>query len=1499
MSHDIDKPLETVIAAVSEAVSDFSTTAASNKTNILRVVETSRKFSDTLASDGELSTADGSPKSDGASSSSPIGGRRGSVDMMKSKEFPDVGHIQPTVSTNAREITKLYNDWEQTDETPNSKSGNNSSPSNNNTTIGDSSSTFDPKVMTNCDIGDTIWLGFHCILSLTKSLYGLYASNTIGTSTTSSSNNDYIHQIKSLVDGAFAPSLALLQHFLKRFPGSPNICKKTLSGYIYLANVALPLNKPDELQRKAILTSLCKLSLPQWGKKDTCSQLLDHHVQSLSSIFLIMHTNHNYILGDWHIVLWTLEFLSTISLSSSKLSAECQKMAMLMSMCFLRVSSFTTCLSNASLENFVDVLIEISSSSCERKSDVPQNANSSNVVGQSKNNNNNNDDDETNDSTDPNLRESFGGKLMSFAGRALSAGLGTNTVPMGASSSSSSDIDAGTTDMADSTTAQRTRPSKSFSDDFCEAAFSRLVAAQSTTRKEVFFSLPFGLVALTDIALMNSFRFDVFGKSVIAHLCDLSATALSSSVRSFAMDMLACLITSQLSRQEGDAPSKTGLTRIISNPASVEEYLLVEPLNSMREKNNMRTEEAVRVAAAQSMDSGTAAFSQSDLLNPLCETITKTNERDTAEAGLNALHIILEGVGHNINGDSWPPIIEGISALSGKPTNSQSAELLPIDRSIPDWATASSLAFRCLKLIVDDFLDQLLLGLPNESSDITRNSLVDCCASFGSSTHDVNTSLTATGMLWTIADQDPSQSSLDRVLSKLAYLASDSRSEVRNCSVNTLFSCIVGLGHRFTPDQWRACFEQTIFGVLDKVKALGEEQSPERGAGDNKSTSSRYRVAIHHSRDSAGKQWATTQAMTLRGLERVLRQFFVQLLATTEDSTESGNVSSDDSLHWFESAWLRVLDSSFECATLSGGREILELRLAGVDLLILCSQLSCKAGIQAATTPARVGTNMMVINGALRSIKSTKADSQKGVDMSQSALPVLSDNLSARRDRLFSMSFSSLEKFHVHLENGNEEEVQAQIAFSESLLLQVLTKLSQGLSKLYECCKDNEMAPKKKRHSKTSEDVADVETRFVDLVDLVVWSAMGDNGARFLTQAQRISLELLQTMATQSSIKAFQTLVIMGGEAYFCLPSADHNNSGPAHESVEQEAAKLVSALFLNKGVSKETKVSALCDVLDKFVLSVSDGRRRNDDTPDSDDSFQPSLQFNLFVPILKGGVQAAIEIEDENTNGDGLEQLELCDKFWSKTLVSLSCCLAPLTKSGFYAPHTNATLDIIRNCVTTIPVRKHEDLGKILADGALKSVEVAKSTSLSESSSRRGSSDNGSVNDDEDALRIFRACFTSLFKFQANENLLFSISDSFLSNAIAAACNEPENLEEESSELLDVDEEVGFAVCEAIKTVPGLKNLAIGLFPRFCTLTNVGSDRLRREAGAVLGSVDLNSVIQRMEEAEKRADVAEAANSKLQEEFDELETYCSNLKAENDELRQEVAIFSERSTFT
>jgi len=331
----------------------------------------------------------------------------------------------------------------------------------------------------------------------------------------------------------------------------------------------------------------------------------------------------------------------------------------------------------------------------------------------------------------------------------------------------------------------------------------------------------------------------------------------------------------------------------------------------------------------------------------------------------------------------------------------------------------------------------------------------------------------------------------------------------------------VGLGQNFTAAQWEGIFTHTIFAVLKQVNEQGTatDGNDEKNAAQGNKSAERYKVSVHHSRDSASKQWATTQVLTLRGIERVLRIFFDTLLETAHDY----NQDSDQDSNWFEQAWHLIVDQCLLCSTVLGGRETLDLRLVGVELLVVCCQTSSKRGFIAADV--RVGTNMQVVNGALRSVRA--ADSPPRIQ-SRGSKPLAEDFdplLVEKRRQLFDKSFASLMQVGTFLRNNEDSVIEGTSGYIDSIVLQILTKLGIGLGQLYECCKDHELSP----HNEDG----DAEENFVDLVTLITRIATGGPNSKFLTQAQRPCLDLLKTMSMNCSSRAFEVLSKMGSNAIF------------------------------------------------------------------------------------------------------------------------------------------------------------------------------------------------------------------------------------------------------------------------------------------------------------------------------------------------------------------------------
>ena len=410
--------------------------------------------------------------------------------------------------------------------------------------------------------------------------------------------------------------------------------------------------------------------------------------------------------------------------------------------------------------------------------------------------------------------------------------------------------------------------------------------------------------------------------------------------------------------------------------------------------------------------------------------------------------------------------------------------------------------------------------------------------------------------------------------------------------MNTLFSCIVGRGNGFSATQWESCVCDKIFGVYDLVLSKTNESSDDKVDLDGnavESSKSRYKVNVHHSRDSAGKQWVATQVLTLQGLCRVLRSFFGRILEhlddeelspTNEDEkvdaeeeeeedsddeegesdsydeeTESDDDDDEEEEEeteedrpeerepmestkekgpWLTKAWVRILDFGLQAAAQEGGRDTVDLRYAGVELLVLCGQLSCKAGIQAAITPARVGTKMQVINGALREAdEDSNTKDTSAIEYQRTHSKVVDEC----REELFSEAVKKMSAYKDFIE-ATESAKEDNTAGMESTQVQVLQKFVTCLSSLYDCCKDEELSlagvagdnAAMRRYFERQSGVTvpeHLECVFVQMLISVAQAASG--GPRFLSQAQRASIDLLRAMMAAGSSEAIlQTVAVAG-----------------------------------------------------------------------------------------------------------------------------------------------------------------------------------------------------------------------------------------------------------------------------------------------------------------------------------------------------------------------------------
>ncbi|XP_050357277.1 protein MON2 homolog isoform X2 [Nymphalis io] len=265
------------------------------------------------------------------------------------------------------------------------------------------------------------------------------------------------------------------------------------------------------------------------------------------------------------------------------------------------------------------------------------------------------------------------------------------------------------------------------------------------------------------------------------------------------------------------------------------------------------------------------------VLEPLAE-LCAVRHCDVRARQLECAARLLHSRGDQL-GAAWPLMMEIISAIS----DHHSEQLV---RS----------AFQCAQLVAGD-----LLGCAGPRC---LRRVLAAAAAFARQTKELNISLTAVGLMWNISDYlyhnrdklsaalsseaaaapdaQPDLPPLDRLWMclyiRLSELCTEARAPVRRAASQTLFSCIGAHGTLLSKPAWRALLA-VLFPMLDQVQKQSNIASSEKvDTGEH--------ILIHHTRNTAQKQWAETQVLTLSGVSRVFHSRF-QLLTTVGDFNRS------------------------------------------------------------------------------------------------------------------------------------------------------------------------------------------------------------------------------------------------------------------------------------------------------------------------------------------------------------------------------------------------------------------------------------------------------------------------------------------------------------------------------------------------------------------------------------------------------------------------------------
>lgn len=338
------------------------------------------------------------------------------------------------------------------------------------------------------------------------------------------------------------------------------------------------------------------------------------------------------------------------------------------------------------------------------------------------------------------------------------------------------------------------------------------------------------------------------------------------------------------------------------------------------------------------------------ILSPLAVLYMSSQCLDVRAGTLKILLHVLERHGEKLSG-SWPNILELLRAV----TDSSEKDLI-------------ALGFQSLRVIMNDGLSTI----PSQYLDVC----IEVTGAYSSQKTEINISLTAIGLLWTATDfiakglvrrlgeeksetefiskhhdsweafQDehigPGDSTANHeivktsgidwnrllfsIFSILEKLAADERPEVRNSAIRTLFQTLGSHGQKISGSMWEDCLRIYVFPILDCVSHLAANSSRDEWHGKELGTrgGKAIHMLIHHSRNTAQKQWDETLVLVLGGITRLLRSFFPFL----------------QSLHDFSAGWEHVLNFVKD-SILNGSKEV---GLAAISCLQTIVSSHCPKG---------------------------------------------------------------------------------------------------------------------------------------------------------------------------------------------------------------------------------------------------------------------------------------------------------------------------------------------------------------------------------------------------------------------------------------------------------------------------------------------------------------------------------------------------------------------------
>eukprot|EP01059_Diplonema_ambulator_P028496 TRINITY_DN472_c0_g1_i1.p1 TRINITY_DN472_c0_g1~~TRINITY_DN472_c0_g1_i1.p1 ORF type:complete len:1473 (+),score=448.75 TRINITY_DN472_c0_g1_i1:52-4470(+) len=367
-----------------------------------------------------------------------------------------------------------------------------------------------------------------------------------------------------------------------------------------------------------------------------------------------------------------------------------------------------------------------------------------------------------------------------------------------------------------------------------EVALQQQSATSPSSRGQV---PTFALQRLAEIAVANVLRLQVFWEVLHDHLEWLVKQSENEQLRKAAVETASQTVLSYLYKYRQP---------LMSPPVSP-----ATPLNTGNRSRSSSTLE--RIPTWLDEPPSDKFWEMQPKVVAVLRDMRSSGRSDVAVGCLNLIFTVMQRAGQDLVPTSWRLILSMLSS------SSQTAGEVPI-------------GFKSVVLVCSDFMPIL--------DHDGLQALIQCVGQFSQQIaipDKTNTNLSAIQQTLSIADfcsSHPTHASpthWNSLFVQLRDAASDSRPEVRHSAMKTLFTALVTHGNGLPSPCWNTLFWDVLLKILDNVHsaALTAEQQ-----GLNQELQSQKGLIMHHSRNTAAKQWYETRCTVLDGVARLIRVFY-------------------------------------------------------------------------------------------------------------------------------------------------------------------------------------------------------------------------------------------------------------------------------------------------------------------------------------------------------------------------------------------------------------------------------------------------------------------------------------------------------------------------------------------------------------------------------------------------------------------------------------------------